>query len=550
VANVERLPYEGAGLLVERTRTQIVQEESEESAAETIERTKASAPLLSGTNPARPSRAVSIALACAVVAFTAITVALYRHRSNSGESQPTPIRSIAVLPLKNLSDDPSNEYFSDGMTESVIMALSQVNDLKVISRGSVIRFKGKETDPREVGRQLGVAAVLEGSVRKGADSVRVAVRLVSVDDRRVLWARDTNERALGDIFALQDEIARSLVEGLRVRLTGEAERKLARRYTEDVDAYQLYLRGRYFWNKRTEAGLKKSIEYFEQAIAKDRQFALAHAGLADSYAIFNLYGAAQLPDALPRARAAAERALVLDDTLAEAHTVLALVKEQYEWDWTGAEHEFQRAIELNPNYATAHQYYSEYLAFRGRTEESLVHIKQAHNLDPLSLIINTTLGYPYLCARQCDLAIEAFRKAREMDPNFPLAIFYTARCYELNGNYEQAIAEYRQAVALSGGSSLTLAGLGHAYAKSRRPDQARGVLHELTEMSKQRYVSPYLIGTVYVGLGDNDQALQWLEKARREHDYSLVLLGVDARLDSLRQNPRFAELQQRIGLVP
>jgi tetratricopeptide (TPR) repeat protein len=380
--------------------------------------------------------------------------------------------------------------------------------------------------------------------------VRVAVRLVSVDDGRVLWAGDTDERSLGDVFGLQDEIARSLVAGMRVKLTGEAERRLARRHTENVEAYEIYLKGRYYWNKRTEAGLMKSIEYFDQAIVKDPQFALAHAGLADSYAVFNLYSTAQLSDALPKARDAAQRALVLDDTLAEAHTVLALVKEQYEWDWTEAEHEFQRAIDLNPNYATAHQYYSEYLAFRGRTSESLAHIKQAHSLDPFSLIINTTLGYPYLCARQCDLAIAEFRKVREMEPNFPLAIFYTARCHELEGAYEQAIAEYRQAVDLSGRSSLTLAGLGHAYAKSGRSQEARGVLHELTEMSKQRYVSPYLIGTVFAGLGENDQALQWLEKARREHDYSLVLLKVDARLDDLRHNPRFTELQQRIGLGP
>ena len=493
---------------------------------------------------------VPLAVVCVVVVAMPIALIVYRQRTNSREGGRASIRSIAVLPLKNLSDDPANEYFSDGMTKSLITALSQVSDLKVTSYGSVTRFKNKIADPRDVGKQLGVAAVLEGSVRKGAGSVRVAVRLASADDGSVLWSRDTNERALGDVFALQDEIARDVVAGLRVNLTGDRVHPFGRRHTDNVEAYQLYLKGRYFWNKRTEEGLKKSVEYFEQAIGKDPLFALAYAGLADTYAVFNLYGSEQLPDALPRARDAARHALVLDDTLAEAHTVLALVKEQYEWDWQAAEQEFRKAIDLNPNYATAHQYYSEYLAFRGRTEESLAHIKEAQNLDPFSLIINTTLGYPYLCARQCDRAIDEFRKAREMDPNFFPAVFYTARCYELASKYEQAIAEYRKAVALSGGSSLALAGLGHAYAQSGKKARARGVLGELTAMSKRRYVSPYLIGTVYAGLGEKDQALQWLEQAMRDHDYSLVLLGVDARLDNLREDARFAELQQRVGTAP
>lgn len=532
------------------TLTPAVTDESRERTADHPVPAPQSPAGLRHSTRAKFPRAIAIISACLVIALVGTFLILYRFNGETAKLQPKSIRSIAVLPLKNLSDDPANEYFSDGVTESLITALSQAGDLTVTSRGSVIRFKGKEGDPREVGKQLGVAAVLEGSVRKSADSVRVAVRLVSVEDGRVLWARDTNERALGDIFDLQDEIARHVVEGLKINLSGPNARQFARRHTESVEAYQLYLKGRFFWNKRTEDGLKKSLEYFNQAIAKDPRFALAHAGLADSYALFNIYGTAQLEDAMPRARDAAQHALALDDTLAEAHTVLALVKEQYEWDWQGAEKEFRKAIELNPSYATAHQYYSEYLAFLGRTEESLAHIKQAHNLDPLSLVINTTLGYPYLCARQCDRAIAEFRKAIEMDPNFPLAIFYTARCYELDSKNEQAIAEYKKAVTLSGGSSLALAGLGHAYAQSGKTDQARAVLHELTVMSERRYVSPYLIGTVYAGLGENNKALEWLEKARLEHDYSLVLLKVDARLDGLRENARFRELQQNIGLAP
>lgn len=494
----------------------------------------------------QPFRIWTFILVSVAFILIATAAAVYRQRAKRSENLSAPVHSIAVLPLKNLTGDAANEYFVDGLTEAVINALSHIEGLKVISRGSVFSFKDGDVEPRQVGSRLDVETVLEGSVRKDANSVRVAVRLVNTDDGRILWSADTHDKTLSDLFALQDDIARSLVAGLRVKLTGESERKLAQHHTQDIEAYQLYMKGRYFWNKRTEDGLKKSLEYFEQAIAKDQRFALAHAGLADSYAVFNLYSIAQLPEALPRARDAAQHALGLDDSLAEAHTVLALVKEQYDWDWEGAEREFQKAIELNPNYATAHQYYSEFLAFRGRTEESLAQIKEAHDLDPMSLIINTTLGYPYLCARQCDRALEEFRKAREMDPNFFLAIFYTARCYELESLHDQAIAEYQRAVSLSKGSSLALAGLGHAYARSGSKDQARGILRELTAMSTRRYVSPYLIGTVYAGLGENDQAFQWLEKARLEHDYSMVLLGIDARLDGLRGDARFASLQRSV----
>jgi TolB-like protein/DNA-binding winged helix-turn-helix (wHTH) protein/Flp pilus assembly protein TadD len=496
----------------------------------------------------RFSRRVPFAMICLFVALIAGAFYLYRHRAGSSVNSSPPIRSIAVLPLKNLSDDPANEYFSDGLTESLITALSRINGLSVISRSSVFRFKGQEVDPREVGKQLSVAAVLEGSVRKDGESVRVAVRLVSADDGRVLWTGDTRDRALGDLFALQDEIARSLVTGMRVQLSSEGERALAHHYTDDVEAYQLYLKGRFFWNKRTEEGLRKSIELFEQARARDSGYALAYAGLADAYALLNLYSAEQQRDAFPRAKEAAERALKIDDTLAEPHTTLGYVKEQYDWDWVGAEIEYKRSIELNPNYATAHQYYSEYLALLGRTEESVAQIERAHQLDPFSLIINTELSYPYICARNWDEALKYLGKAIEMDPSFHLAVYYSGRCRLQKGEFDEAISEGRRAVALSGGSSVTLGALGYAYAVAGRKAQAREVLQGLTKKSERSYVSPYLIATIHAGLGEKGPALAWLEKAYNERDYLLVMLRIDPRLDNLRAEPAFASLLRRVGL--
>lgn len=455
---------------------------------------------------------------------------------------PAPIRSLAVLPLRNLTDDPANEYFSDGITESLITSLSKIDGLTVISSGSVFRFKGREIDPREVGRQLGVAAVLEGSVRRDENSVRVAVRLVSAEDGRVLWASETYERTLRDIFALQDEIARQVATGMKFKLSGEDSQHLTRRYTDNVEAYQLYLKGRFFWNKRTPEGLRKGIEYFEQAIKLDPNYALAYAGLADSYALHDLYvKGAQAKDYFPQARAAAQQALEIDSSLAEAHTSLAYVKYYYDWDWSSAEDEFKRAIELNPNYATAHQWYAEYLFYMERFDESLAEINRAHELDPLSLVINAELGSPYFYMRQYDQAMEKYRKALEMDPHFPLAPYYLALCYQQKSMYDEAVN------VLGVGKDVSVT-LGYIYAVSGRKREARNMLNRIMEISKQRYFSPYLLAIVYSGLGDKDHAFQWLEKAYEDRDERLVMLKVDQHLDSLRPDPRFADLMRRVGL--
>ena len=496
--------------------------------------------------PRRVSRRAAIALGLGVIALTAGALILYHlHTTSAGQSsQPAPIRSLAVLPLRNLTDDPSNEYFSDGVTESLINSLSNVDSLKVISRGSVFRFKGQQVDPREVGKQLNVAAVLEGSVRRDENSVRVAVRLVSAEDGRVLWASETYERTLRDIFALQDEIARQVATGLRFKLSGEDMQQLTRRYTDNVEAYQLYLKGRFFWNKRTPEGLRKGIEYFEQAIRNDPNYALAYAGLADSYALLDLYnGGRQIKYLFPQAKAAAQKALEIDSSLAEAHTSLAYVKYYYDWDWSGAEAEFKRAIQLNPNYATAHQWYAEYLFYMERFDESLAEINRAQELDPFSLTINTELGSPYFYMRQYDQAIEKYRKAQEMDQHFYLATYCLALCYAQKSLFDEAIN------MLGGGKDVS-AILGYFYAVSGRRREARNILDKLRELSKQEEFSPYSIAKIYAGLGEKDQAFAWLEKAREMRDERMVMLKVDQHLDSLRSDSRFADLERRMNLAP
>jgi TolB-like protein/Tfp pilus assembly protein PilF len=478
----------------------------------------------------------------------------YRQRAElSGHPSP-PIRSIAVLPLKNLTNDPTNEYFSDGMTDSLITALSNVGGLKVTSRGSVFGFKGEEVDPREVGRQLGVAAVLEGSVMKSGETVRVGVRLVSAADGRVLWSSDPHDRALGDIFALQDEVARRVVDGLRLKLGGEGEERLAKRYTDNVEAYLAYMKGRYFWNKRNGEGLGKAITYFQQAIEIDPNYALAYAGLADSYILKRIYALLQPGETLQqmeaKAKAAAEKALEMDDALAEAHTSLGLIKAALGNDDADIEREYKRAIELNPNYATAHHWYALHLNDVQRFDEAIAEIKRAREIDPLSLVINSDVGIVYTSARQYDQAIEHFKKAMEMDPNFPDAHAMLGWTYVRKGMYQEGIAEFEKARALFGSPTSQLDGLIYAYGMSGNRSEALKVLDKLERLTKQHHTQipweNWLF--IHIGLGDHDKAFELLEKAHREgSNVKRQLMGPS--LDPLRGDPRFHDLQRRVGLA-
>ena len=493
--------------------------------------------------------AVFLTLVLALAGAAAVVMS-FRHRANSNRVPAAPIHSVGILPLKNLTNDPASDYFSDGVTESLITSLSKIEGLKVISRGSVFSFKDKDIDPLEVGKNLGVGALLQGSLRKEGDLLRVTVRLVSADDGSVMWASETYDRPLRDVFSLQDEIARHVAAALRVHLTGEGERQLARRYTENVTAYELYLKGRYSWNKRTTEGLNKGAEYFQQAINADPNYALAYAGLADSYILLGLYGALPPGEGLLKAKAAAVKALEIDDRLAEAHTSLAGLRFFYEWNWLAAENEFKRALELSPNQPTAHQWYCEYLELMGRHDEALAEIKQARETDPLSLIVNTTEGWLFYSARQYDLAISAYDKTLEIEPSFASAHFRLGEAYEQKGMYEQAISEFKRALAFSTNSKIRMAALGHAYAVAGKKGEAGTILKELKEPSRDEYLSPYYLAIVYAGLNDKEQAFQLLEKAHEDRSTVMVFLKLDPRFDSLRSDARFNNLLSRMALKP
>jgi len=455
------------------------------------------------------------------------------------------IDSVAVLPFANASADPNTEYLSDGISESLSNSLSQLTNLKVKSHDSVSRYKGKEIDSRKAGRELGVRAILTGRVLQRGDTISISVQLVDVQGSNVIWGAQYN-RKLADILGVQEEISREIYDKLRLRLTGEEKARLAKRPTENIEAYQLYLKGLYYWNKRTEEGLHRAIEYFSEATEKDRNYALAHAGLAESYIVLGGYGLLPPKEAYAKAREAAARALELDDTLGEAHNALAMVKTEHDLDWPGAEREYRRAIELNPRYATAHYWYGSLLSELGRHEEALAEIKQAQQLDPLSLIINSISGKFLLYAGHDDLAIEQLRKTLEMDPNFPYAHYILGQAYLRKAEFVEAIAEFQRATTLSPNITLYKAGLGHAYARAGKSAEARKLLDELKEQSKRRYVSWWDIAAIYAGLGEKDQAFAFLEKAYEQR--VVMWWNGGPLLDPLRSDPRFQDLQRRMGL--
>jgi len=485
-----------------------------------------------------------LAAAVAVIAMVLGAVALiaYLHARNPGVA----IESIAVLPFQNRSTELDSEYLSDGLAESLIYRLSQLPNLKVSPTSTVFRYKGKDIDPIKVGQELGVSAVLSGRIVQRGDQLTISADLVDVRNNRLLWG-EQYDRKLSDLLATQREIAREIVDKLKLKVSGE-EKVLAKHYTESNEAYQLYLKGRFYWNKRTVETNKKSIEYFNQAIEKDPSFALAYAGLADCYVI--RINPLQPREKMLKAKAAAIRALELDDSLSEAHTSLARVLAVYDWDSKGAEKEFKRAIELNPRNAIAHQWYGGYFEAIGRHNESIAERKRACDLDPLSLSANSELGLAFYFARDYDQAIEQFQKTLELQPNFSLVDAFLPAAFEQKGKYDQAIAGFQNGIALKGSTELSflMSGLGHVYGVSGKKAEARALLDELKQMSLQEYVPAESIALVYVGLGEKDQAFAWLEKAYGERSFGVAWLKVEPRWDSLRSDPRFADLLRRVGL--
>ena len=463
----------------------------------------------------------------------------------SGGLKPAAIDSLAVLPLENASADPGTEYLSDGITESIINTLSQLPQLKVMARATVFRYKGKQVDVQEVSRELDVRAVMTGRVIQFGDNLIIKTELVDALDGSQLWG-EQYKRKSADIFEVQEEISKEISEKLRIRLTGEEKKLLGKRYTDNTEAYRLYLQGRFCMSKMTKDALNNAIKYFHQAIAIDPEYALAYAGLADT---FYALSSAHLPpnEAMPKARGAAEQALNIDDSLAEAHASLGLVKVFYEWDWEGAEKEYRRAIELNPGYASAHHWYGWSLALIGRLDEAIAEIKQASELDPLSLEINTDLGLSFLFAREFERAIEQFQKVVEMDPNFIWTHFFMGWAEEQRGHYDVAVREFQKTAQLDD-SPLILAALGHTYAVSGERDKAQRVLEEMRELQRERHVSSYHFAIIHAALGNRDEALEWLGKSFNAREEALVWLKVDPRLDALRTDPRFIALQRRVGL--
>jgi serine/threonine protein kinase/tetratricopeptide (TPR) repeat protein len=462
----------------------------------------------------------------------------------SARNTAVAIDSIAVLPFQNRSTETDTEYLSDGLAESLLYRLSQLPNLKVSPTSSVLRYKGKEIDPIKVGQELGVNAVLSGRIVQRGDNLTISAELLDVRNNRLLWG-EQYDRKMSDLLATQREIAREIVEKLKLKVAGE-EKGLTKPYTENNEAYELYLKGRFYWNKRTAEALKKSIEYFNQAIEKDPGFALAYAGLADCYVV----PANRLPprEAMPRAKAAAIRALELDEKLAEAHTSLARVLSVYDWDWTNADKEYKRAIELNPRYAIAHQWYGGWFEARGRHNEAIAERKRALELDPLSSIVNFELGVAFYYARAYDQAIEQFQKTLELDQNFPPAKHFLAATYLQKGMYDKAIAGFREAIPLLSNEVTGTASLGHVYALSGKQSDARTVIDQLKQLSGHQYVAATNIALIYGGLGEKDQAFAWLEKGYEERSFAMSWLNVEPRWDSLRSDPRFADLIRRMGL--
>jgi TolB-like protein len=489
---------------------------------------------------------VALTIVLALVATGLLIFQLVRPKSISSAGATISNKSIAVLPFDNLSGDPQNAYFSEGVQDEILTRLAKIAELKVISRTSTQRFKSAPNDLRQIAQQLGVANILEGSVQKANDQVRVNVQLINAATDAHLWA-DTYDRKLTDIFAVETEIAKTVADVLQAKLTGSEEHVIAARPTENTEAHQLYLKGRFFWNKRTGNDLKKSIDYFEQAITADPNYALAYAGVADGYVWLPGYTAGTPRDCYPKAAAAAKKALELDHTLAEAHTSLALAIWLYDFDSSQAVREFQRAIELNPNYAIAHQQYgNNTLSALGRFDDAIAEGKRAVELDPLSLVINTDLGTDYYYARRYDEAIAQVRKTLEMDPGFYIAHLVLGQMLDAKSSHDAAIAECQKARALNDDPAV-LGVVARAHGLSGNKTEAEKILDQLKKLSQERYVSAYSFALVYVGLGNKEEALRWLEQSYQDRAGSDIgYIRVDPLLDPLRGDLRFEALAEKI----
>jgi len=465
---------------------------------------------------------------------------------NENKIGNVPAKSIAVLPFENLSRDPDNAYFAEGIQDEILTRLAKVADLKVISHTSTQRYKSSPNDLPQIAKELGVANILEGSVQKSQDQVRVNVQLINAATDAHLWA-DSFDRKLIDIFAVESEIAAKVADILKAKLTGAEQHAISMQPTRNTEAYQLYLKGRYFWNKRTGPDLQKAIDYFKQAIEKDPSYALAYVGLGDSYILLSGFGAAPPQNSFPLAEAAAKKALEIDDNLAEAHTTLGFILCVHHLNFADSIREFERAIALNPNYATAHHWFGDGpLLAVGQFDRAIAEGKRAVELDPLSVIITADLGADFLVARRYDEAIEQFHKAIDLDPRFYYAHWNLAQALEMRGDLRGALTEYKKAVELDD-DPFVLALLGQAYAKLGQRDEALKILAQLPQIATHRYVPSYSYALLHMALGEKDKAVEWLERSYQEGaGLDVIFLKVDPMLDPLQKEPRFQALVAKV----
>jgi serine/threonine protein kinase/tetratricopeptide (TPR) repeat protein len=457
------------------------------------------------------------------------------------------ISSLAVLPFENTSRDPEYEYLSDGIAGSLINSLATVPKLRVMAQSTVFRYKGREIDPLAVGRDLNVRAVLTGRMIQSGGSLRIGAELVDVATGSQLWGAQY-DRKPGDIFVIQDEISNEISGKLRLQLTRAEKKKLNRRHTEDPEAYRLYLQGRHHWNRWTEDGFYKAIEYFQQAVEKDPRYGLAYTGVAESYVLLGWNSYLSPKDAFPKAKVAALTALEFDSDLGEAHSPLAAVLWLHDWNWHEASKRFKRSLELNPKYPTGNHWHAEYVMTMGRQVEAIVRMKESHEFDPLSLIINVAIGWANYMARRYDDAIEQLLRTAELDPNYPVTYWILGLVHREAGRYDLAITEGEKGVNLSGGSPMLRAALAQTYAEAGKTTEARQVLDELTALAKQKYVAPHFFAGIHIALGERDQAIEYLEKSFEEHCHWLIYLHLDPSMDTLRDDAGFQNLLRRVGL--